>query len=162
MTKSAKIREYFKVHPDADVEKVANRFDSPKSMVYKLRKEVAEQWSAPKLVPVPPVSVWKDAPSATAPAAEVDGIVATLTERGERYGKFIMHATIAQSIKNAIFRPMSERKIESLSADQIEAMEMIAHKLARIVNGDHNYADSWVDIAGYAKLVADRLQGVTR
>jgi len=34
---------------------------------------------------------------------------------------------------------------------------MIAHKIGRILNGDPNYADSWIDIAGYAKLVADRL-----
>ena len=47
-----------------------------------------------------------------------------------------------------------------LDPDQREALEMIAHKIARIVNGDPNYADSWVDIAGYATLVADRLQGV--
>ena len=32
----------------------------------------------------------------------------------------------------------------------------------RIVNGDQHYADSWIDIAGYAKLVADRLEGITR
>jgi hypothetical protein len=35
---------------------------------------------------------------------------------------------------------------------------MIFHKLARIANGDPNYHDSWHDIAGYAKLVADRLE----
>lgn len=35
---------------------------------------------------------------------------------------------------------------------------MIAHKIGRILNGDPNYADSWIDIAGYAKLVADRLE----
>ena len=34
---------------------------------------------------------------------------------------------------------------------------MIAHKLGRIVNGDPYYADSYIDIAGYAKLVGDRL-----
>jgi hypothetical protein len=34
---------------------------------------------------------------------------------------------------------------------------MIAHKIGRILNGDPNYADSWIDIAGYAQLVADRL-----
>lgn len=39
---------------------------------------------------------------------------------------------------------------------------MIAHKLGRIINGDPNYSDSWHDIAGYAKLVADRLDGVVR
>jgi hypothetical protein len=34
---------------------------------------------------------------------------------------------------------------------------MILHKIARIVNGDPNWSDSWRDIAGYATLVADRL-----
>jgi len=39
--------------------------------------------------------------------------------------------------------------------------DMIANKLGRILNGDPNYADSWMDIAGYAKLVADRLEAVS-
>lgn len=47
---------------------------------------------------------------------------------------------------------------ESLSSDKKEALEMIAHKIARILNGDPNYADSWHDIVGYAKLVEDSLQ----
>ena len=36
---------------------------------------------------------------------------------------------------------------------------MILHKIGRILNGDPNYADSWHDIAGYAKLVEDELSG---
>ena len=51
---------------------------------------------------------------------------------------------------------------DRLSADQRESLEMVQHKVARILNGDPNYADSWVDIAGYAKLVADRLEGLIR
>jgi len=39
-----------------------------------------------------------------------------------------------------------------MSASHREALEMIAHKIGRILNGDPNYADSWHDIAGYAKL----------
>ena len=39
---------------------------------------------------------------------------------------------------------------------------MIVHKLARIVNGNPDKVDSWVDIAGYATLVAERLQGNAR
>lgn len=35
---------------------------------------------------------------------------------------------------------------------------MIAHKLARIMNGDPNYIDNWTDIAGYAQLVVDILE----
>lgn len=48
-------------------------------------------------------------------------------------------------------------KWRSLDPDQKEALEMIVHKIGRILNGDPDYADSWHDIAGYAKLVEDRL-----
>ena len=50
------------------------------------------------------------------------------------------------------------KRRKQMDADQNEALQMICHKIARIVNGDPDYADSWVDIAGYAKLVADRLE----
>jgi hypothetical protein len=42
---------------------------------------------------------------------------------------------------------------------QVEALEMIAHKIGRILSGDPNHQDHWDDIAGYAKLVSERLQG---
>jgi hypothetical protein len=84
-----------------------------------------------------------------------------LTERGARYGKFAGHAEIAQHLKHTILDYAQDRGCR-LAADQREALEMIAHKIARIINGDPNYSDSWVDIAGYAKLVADRLEGVER
>jgi hypothetical protein len=83
-------------------------------------------------------------------------IQSTLAERGARYGKFKDHALISQSLKVICHKYGSGALVE----DQREALEMICHKIARILNGDPNYADSWVDIAGYAKLVADRLQGV--
>lgn len=87
---------------------------------------------------------------------------ATLAERGSRYGKFKDHAKITQELKRAIFRHLDTVSKADLAADQLEALEMICHKIGRIVNGDPNYADSWIDIAGYAKLVADRLEGVER
>lgn len=83
-------------------------------------------------------------------------IAATLEERGKRYGEFKHHAFIAQVLKEGMSQFVGYKK---LAPDQKEALEMIAHKIARILNGDPNYADSWVDIAGYAKLVADRLTG---
>lgn len=86
---------------------------------------------------------------------------ATLDERGSRYGLFIEHASITQSLKTMVKGHLHYRKKE-LDADQLEALDMILHKIGRIVNGDPNYADSWVDIAGYAKLVADRLEGNVR
>jgi hypothetical protein len=49
-----------------------------------------------------------------------------------------------------------------LYPDQLQALDMIATKISRIVNGNPNHTDSWTDIAGYATLVADRLQGKAR
>jgi len=37
-------------------------------------------------------------------------------------------------------------------------LQMVQHKIARVLNGDPTYADNFVDIAGYAKLVADELE----
>ena len=90
-----------------------------------------------------------------------DSITATLEQRGSRYGLFKDHAEVTQTLKTIIRSKMGE-KWDNLCDDQREALEMIAHKLGRIINGDPDYADSWVDIAGYAKLVSDRLEGVAR
>ena len=51
----------------------------------------------------------------------------------------------------------AEPKWAQLAAHQKETLEMIAHKIGRILNGDPNYHDSWHDIVGYAKLTADEL-----
>jgi murein endopeptidase len=83
----------------------------------------------------------------------------TLQERGKRYGTFEGHARITQKLKAEIWHHMSSETFNKLKPDQKEALEMICHKLGRIVNGDPDYADSWHDIAGYAQLVADRLNG---
>lgn len=80
----------------------------------------------------------------------------TLAERGSRYGVFTGHAEVAQDLKRVIGVGLLRRK-KQLADDQQEALDMILHKIARIVNGDADYADSWHDIAGYAKLVDDRL-----
>lgn len=102
-------------------------------------------------------------PASPAPAlvAPSEGITAVLEERGSRYGKFTTHAEVTQTLK-AVIKSKMGAKWGHLADDQKEALEMIAHKLGRIINGDPNYGDSWTDIAGYAKLVADRLEGVER
>ena len=73
-----------------------------------------------------------------------------LAERCSRYGEFDEHAFITQSIKRAMVNSPNWKR---LSDDKKEALEMIAHKMGRILNGDPNYIDSWTDIVGYAKLV---------
>lgn len=80
----------------------------------------------------------------------------TLAERGSRYGEFKTHAAVTQALKQVMY---SHEGWERLADDQKESLEMVAHKIGRILNGDPNYDDSWVDIAGYVTLVANRLQG---
>jgi hypothetical protein len=84
-------------------------------------------------------------------SADID---ATLAERGDRYGAFPEHARITQNIKRAM---ADSPNWERMSSAQREALEMVAHKVGRILNGDPNYHDSWHDIIVYTKLVADAL-----
>ncbi len=78
----------------------------------------------------------------------------TLEERGSRYGDFTEHARITQNIKSAMQDSPNWR---TLSDNKKECLEMLAHKIGRILNGDPEYHDSWHDIVGYTKLVADTL-----
>lgn len=157
MTKSDKIREYFRKHPDADVAKVAAKFKAPKPMTYKLRKQVQEEWRPPELLPVPEV------PAATWTAQEGDSgsIIMTLNERAKDYGKFKDGAALMQGIKR-LLADHAAKHGKTFVDDQWEALEMIVHKIGRIVNGNPDKVDHWTDIAGYAKLVADRLEGIER
>jgi len=78
-----------------------------------------------------------------------------LEERGKRYGDFKTHADITQKLKDDMKHNFEGW--ERLSNSQREALEMIAHKIGRILNGDPDYSDSWVDIAGYSQLIVDQL-----
>lgn len=75
----------------------------------------------------------------------------TLVDRGKRYGDFTGHAEITMRMKDVV------REFDSnLNYVHKEVIDMILHKIGRILNGDPNYADSWHDIAGYATLAEQR------
>ena len=86
------------------------------------------------------------------PVTDINSI---LEERGSRYGDFGSHALITQNIKMAMRHSPNWAKLPN---DMKEALEMVAHKVGRILNGDPSYADSWVDIVDYVQLVVDRLE----
>jgi hypothetical protein len=85
----------------------------------------------------------------------VSDIQTTLAERGSRYGEFPEHARITQNIKRAM---ADSPNWGELPDDMREALEMVAHKVGRILNGDFNYDDSWRDAVGYTQLVLNRLE----
>lgn len=83
-------------------------------------------------------------------------IESLVTERGNRYGKFSDGAKIMRALKCVMHNTDGWSR---LTDSQREALDMIQHKIGRILNGDPAYDDNWKDIAGYAKLIADELNG---
>jgi hypothetical protein len=160
MTKTEKIVQYFKDHPTAEPKKVAERFKTATPRIYLLRKRArAESWTEAN--PMPPLSVWNKVPDPAEEKTPTTDVDATLDARALDYGAFKDGAALMQGIK----RQMAEHAAKhgkTFADDQWEALEMIVHKIGRIVNGNPDKVDHWTDIAGYAKLVADRLEGVVR
>jgi hypothetical protein len=83
-----------------------------------------------------------------------DTIEDTLKDRGAKYGDFTDHARISQDLKQVM---MATPGWQRLTSDKREALEMVQHKIARILNGNPEYADNWHDICGYSKLAEDRV-----
>jgi len=163
MTKSDKITVEFINNPEADVNKLAKKYKTAPSYVYKMRaralqhtndklRDSEREAAMDALVTTSQELAGWQVTASTPTSTDV-----ILEERGTRYGKFTEHAAVTQKLK-FIMRTHMGTRYERLDPDQQEALEMIAHKIGRIVNGDPNYHDSWADIAGYAKLVADRLE----
>ena len=73
-----------------------------------------------------------------------------LNQRKNTHGNFIDTCATTQALMQVLYGGST---FHSLSAPQVESLHMIAHKMARIVNGDPNFEDHWIDIEGYSKLV---------
>ena len=148
-SKSLKFMEYIMNHPSAKVGTVAKKFGITPSLGYQLRKKALENqigvFAPPEMVPMPPVP----------------DVNATLDTRAKDYGLFKDGAALMQSLKRKLAEHAAKHD-KTFADDQWEALEMIVHKMGRIVNGNPDVVDHWVDIAGYATLVADRLQGKAR
>jgi hypothetical protein len=85
-------------------------------------------------------------------------IAETLAEREQQYGKhgdFLDKSCFIQTMKEA-FRETAGW--EHCLSDQREALDMIVHKIGRILEGSPDHADSWRDVAGYAMLIVQRLE----
>jgi len=78
----------------------------------------------------------------------------TIQERSSQYGNYSGQSTISQALKNVM---RSSKNWSTLTHDKKESLEMIVHKIARIINGNSNNFDSWHDIEGYAALVSNNL-----
>jgi len=78
----------------------------------------------------------------------------TLEQRGLKYGDFDTHADISQSLKRAMHSTIGWKR---LTPAMKESLDMVQHKIGRILNGDPHFHDSWHDIIGYVRLVEKTL-----
>ena len=76
-----------------------------------------------------------------------------LEERQKTHGSFKTHSEIAQGLKDIM-----KSHDGGLDEVQKEGLEMILHKIARLLNGKADYKDHWDDIAGYATLVSKHIE----
>ena len=144
------------------VQQIKNRMLVSDSYIYAAKKKLKEM--ADEVVDTVKETILSidDNISFTMPEPEADtNVDAILNERANTYGSFETVAGTAQDIKSLIHTALIGNPTV-LDADQVEALDMIATKIARILNGNPNHVDSWIDIAGYATLVADRLKGEIR
>lgn len=77
-----------------------------------------------------------------------------LNQRQATYGSFTKNAEVSQMLKYFMTQGTNYKQ---MPVAHREALEMIVHKIARIVNGDPNYIDNWIDICGYSQLVIEEI-----
>jgi hypothetical protein len=82
-----------------------------------------------------------------------------IQERKRTHGDYKEMAEVSQRLTKVI---CEFEGADKLSNSQLTALFMIFHKIGRILAGNPNFADHWLDISGYARLVADELAGDDR
>lgn len=93
-------------------------------------------------------------PIALGIGAVLTAVDSVLDQRQGTHGDFSDNADIADAIQTIM---QGAPNWKALSSVQRQALTNISSKISRILSGDPNYADNWVNIQGYAKLAQDRL-----
>lgn len=78
-----------------------------------------------------------------------------LDSRLKTHGEYSKFAEAEQTLQTAMRKTEGFQK---LSLTQISVLNMIQHKVARILSGSPDHLDHWRDIQGYAQRALDELQ----
>lgn len=155
-----KMMEYLRKHPDMAAPDVATKFNVHVSRIYQLKRRIKDEELTVKTNKALNGLTWTVSSSGVegdivAEQKEVTKVDAILEERGGRYGTFESNARTCQRLKNVLH---SQEGWYRLSYVQREAVEMMMHKISRLVNGDATYLDTVVDISGYNQLMLDHMR----
>ncbi len=88
----------------------------------------------------------------------------TIDKREGQHGNYEDTARIAQALKHVVKFELvkrNQRKQSALSNIQVESLDLICTKIARIISGDPTEQDHWHDIAGYAGLAERELRNLS-
>jgi len=80
--------------------------------------------------------------------------MSVIDEREKTHGKYADVARVSQHLKSYLH----QQDLLHLTAEQRESLDMICVKIARIVCGNPNEKDHWLDCMGYAELIVKKLQ----
>ena len=79
----------------------------------------------------------------------------TLDKRSKTHGDFRDNANTSQRLKDVI---RLAPNYLYLSYIQRESLDLVCTKISRILGGDHNEPDHWLDILGYIELAHNDLR----
>jgi hypothetical protein len=108
--------------------------------------DLIEEWNDEEIISIPHVMGAK--------MVKPESVEEVLAQRQNTHGDFTDNARVMQSLKDCV---IAESGWQKLTLVQREALHMILHKVGRIVSGNPNEPDHWLDIAGYATLAKDRV-----
>ena len=69
--------------------------------------------------------------------------------RGSTHGSYAVNAAISQKLKSVM---RGSDGWSNLSASQKESLDLMSTKIARILAGDPNFEEHWIDLEGYSSL----------
>ena len=79
----------------------------------------------------------------------------TLDARDKTHGSLLARGELVQDLKDRMRQSDNWRR---LSGGQRETLDMIQHKISRILQGDPDYLDHWDDLAGYPMQCAREIR----
>ena len=77
-----------------------------------------------------------------------------MPDRTNTHGEYIKQATVAEELREVMGASWT-----GLPRYQRAALTLVAEKLSRILTGDCNFEDHWIDIAGYCECVLKEIRG---
>jgi len=83
-----------------------------------------------------------------------------IINRSHTHGHIEDNAEMGDELMRVIERWWIDVKESEMSPTMRTCFFFICHKIARFVTGDHTSIDHMEDVAGYAKLLNDHVQGV--